>query len=98
MARCACIGLGVMGYPMAGHLLKKGGHNITAYNRNSAEAAKRTADGGRRGLAEAGKHGARLPVTALLDQFYAQVQARGEQRRDTSSLMHPLAQSMSTAE
>ncbi len=42
-------------------------------------------------LAEAKKHGARLPVAALVDQFYAQVQARGGQRWDTSSLMHLLA-------
>ncbi len=38
-------------------------------------------------LAEAKKSGARLPVTALVDQFYAQVQARGGNRWDTSSLM-----------
>jgi 3-hydroxyisobutyrate dehydrogenase-like beta-hydroxyacid dehydrogenase len=42
-------------------------------------------------LQEAGKNGARLPVTALVDQFYAQVQARGGKRWDTSSLMNLLA-------
>ncbi len=42
-------------------------------------------------LAEAKTNGARLPVTALVDQFYAQVQARGGNRWDTSSLMHLLA-------
>jgi 3-hydroxyisobutyrate dehydrogenase len=42
-------------------------------------------------LAEAKNNGARLPVAALVDQFYAQVQARGGQRWDTSSLMHLLA-------
>jgi len=42
-------------------------------------------------LAEARKNGARLPVTALVDQFYAQVQARGGNRWDTSSLIHLLA-------
>jgi 3-hydroxyisobutyrate dehydrogenase len=42
-------------------------------------------------LAEAGNNGARLPVTALVDQFYAQVQARGGNRWDTSSLMQLLA-------
>jgi len=36
--RVAFIGLGVMGYPMAGHLAKKGGHQVTVYNRNSAKA------------------------------------------------------------
>ncbi len=42
-------------------------------------------------LAEANNNGARLPVAALVDQFYAQVQARGGRRWDTSSLMHLLA-------
>ncbi len=35
-------------------------------------------------------NGARLPVAALVDQFYAQVQARGGKRWDTSSLIHLL--------
>ena len=38
MARVAFLGLGVMGYPMAGHLLKKGGHDVTVYNRTAAKA------------------------------------------------------------
>lgn len=42
-------------------------------------------------LEEAGNNGARLPATALIDQFYAQVQARGGKRWDTSSLMQLLA-------
>ena len=42
-------------------------------------------------LQEAKNNGARLPATALIDQFYAQVQARGGNRWDTSSLMHLLA-------
>ena len=42
-------------------------------------------------LDEAGRNGARLPVTALVDQFYAQVQGRGGNRWDTSSLIHLLA-------
>ncbi len=41
-------------------------------------------------LEESKRNGARLPVTALIDQFYAQVQARGGARWDTSSLMHLL--------
>jgi 2-hydroxy-3-oxopropionate reductase len=36
---------------------------------------------------EARKSGARLPVAALVDQFYAQVQAMGGKRWDTSSLI-----------
>ena len=38
MAKVAWIGLGVMGYPMAGHIRKKGGHDLTVYNRNAAKA------------------------------------------------------------
>jgi 3-hydroxyisobutyrate dehydrogenase-like beta-hydroxyacid dehydrogenase len=38
MAKVAWIGLGVMGYPMAGHLRKKGGHDLTVYNRSPAKA------------------------------------------------------------
>ena len=39
MAKVAWIGLGVMGYPMAGHL-KAGGHEVAVYNRTAARAAK----------------------------------------------------------
>ena len=42
-------------------------------------------------LGEAKNNGARLPVTALVDQFYSQVEARGGKRWDTSSLIHLLA-------
>ncbi len=35
--KCAFIGLGVMGYPMAG-FLKKAGHDVTVYNRTAAKA------------------------------------------------------------
>jgi 3-hydroxyisobutyrate dehydrogenase len=41
-------------------------------------------------LEEAGHNGARLPVTALVDQFYADVQAAGGSRFDTSSLIKRL--------
>ena len=37
MAKAAFIGLGVMGYPMAGHL-KAAGHDVTVYNRTTAKA------------------------------------------------------------
>jgi 3-hydroxyisobutyrate dehydrogenase/2-hydroxy-3-oxopropionate reductase len=39
---------------------------------------------------EAKRNGARLPVTALVDQFYADVQALGGRRWDTSSLIKRL--------
>ncbi len=38
MAKVAFLGLGVMGYPMAGHLKAKGGHELTVYNRTFAKA------------------------------------------------------------
>ena len=38
-------------------------------------------------LAEARRNGAKLPVTALVDQFYAGVEAMGGKRWDTSSLL-----------
>jgi 3-hydroxyisobutyrate dehydrogenase-like beta-hydroxyacid dehydrogenase len=41
-------------------------------------------------LAEGRRVGARLPVAALVDQFYAQIQERGGGRWDTSSLMRLL--------
>ncbi|MBA5776597.1 NAD(P)-dependent oxidoreductase [Stappia sp. F7233] len=51
MAKVAFIGLGVMGYPMAGHLRTKGGHDVTVYNRTAAKAEKWAAEFG-------GKHAA----------------------------------------
>ena len=42
-------------------------------------------------LQEADRNGARLPVTAIVDQFYKHVQKRGGSRYDTSSLMLLLA-------
>ena len=39
MAKVAFLGLGVMGYPMAGHLRKKG-HDVTVHNRTAARAEK----------------------------------------------------------
>ncbi len=41
-------------------------------------------------LAEADRNGALLPVTTLVDQFYSQVQERGGNRWDTSSLIRLL--------
>jgi 3-hydroxyisobutyrate dehydrogenase-like beta-hydroxyacid dehydrogenase len=46
MAKVAFIGLGVMGYPMAGHLKTRGGHDVTIYNRSPARAEKWTAQYG----------------------------------------------------
>jgi 3-hydroxyisobutyrate dehydrogenase-like beta-hydroxyacid dehydrogenase len=41
-------------------------------------------------LDEAKRNGARLPITALIDQFYADVQSMGGKRWDTSSLIKRL--------
>ena len=43
MAKVSFIGLGVMGFPMAGHLKAKGGHDVTVFNR-SPEKAKAWAE------------------------------------------------------
>ncbi|GGL79900.1 oxidoreductase [Wenxinia marina] len=51
MAKCAFLGLGVMGYPMAGHLVKAG-HEVTVYNRTAAKAE-----------AWAAQHGGRTAAT-----------------------------------
>ena len=40
MSKVAWIGLGVMGYPMAGHIMTKGGHDLIVYNRTRAKAEK----------------------------------------------------------
>ncbi|WP_339834063.1 NAD(P)-dependent oxidoreductase [uncultured Parvibaculum sp.] len=39
MGKVAFLGLGVMGYPMAGHL-RKAGHDVTVYNRTAAKATR----------------------------------------------------------
>jgi len=46
MAKVAFLGLGVMGYPMAGHLKNKGGHEVTVYNRTTAKAETWAAEHG----------------------------------------------------
>ncbi len=54
MASVAFLGLGVMGYPMAGHLRNKGGHDVTVYNRTKAKAEQWVAQhGGKRALTPA---------------------------------------------
>src|SRR5687768_1740667 len=46
MASVAFLGLGVMGYPMAGHLKNRGGHEVTVYNRTTTRAEKWVAEHG----------------------------------------------------
>jgi 3-hydroxyisobutyrate dehydrogenase len=45
MVKAAFIGLGVMGYPMAGHLAQNG-HDVTVYNRTAAKAEAWTKEHG----------------------------------------------------
>ena len=45
MAKLAFLGLGVMGYPMAGHLAAKG-HEVTVYNRTYSKAGSWVAQHG----------------------------------------------------
>jgi 3-hydroxyisobutyrate dehydrogenase len=65
MAKVAFVGLGVMGYPMAGHLKAKGGHDVTVYNRTAAKAEKWVAQHG-------GKH-APTPKQAAEGQDFVMV-------------------------
>ncbi|WP_328243642.1 NAD(P)-dependent oxidoreductase [Sinorhizobium kostiense] len=51
MAKVAFLGLGVMGYPMAGHLKLRGGHEVTVYNRTAAKAERWAAEFGGRAVA-----------------------------------------------
>jgi 3-hydroxyisobutyrate dehydrogenase len=59
MTKVAFLGLGVMGYPMAGHLKKKG-HEVTVYNRTLAKAET--------WVAEFGGHSAATPSAAAKGQ------------------------------
>jgi len=62
MAKVAFIGLGVMGYPMAGHLKGKGGHDVTVYNRTAVKAEK--------WVAQHGGKSAPTPKQAAADQDF----------------------------
>jgi 3-hydroxyisobutyrate dehydrogenase len=62
MAKVAFVGLGVMGYPMAGHLTTKGGHEVTVYNRTAAKADK--------WVAQFGGKAARTPKAAAEGQDF----------------------------
>jgi 3-hydroxyisobutyrate dehydrogenase len=62
MAKVAFLGLGVMGYPMAGHLKTKGGHEVTVYNRTAAKVEK--------WIGQYGGHGASTPKAAAEGQDF----------------------------
>ena len=61
MANVAFVGLGVMGYPMAGHLARAG-HEVTVYNR--------TADKARQWVAEYGGRACPTPAEAAVEQAF----------------------------
>jgi len=65
MAKVAFLGLGVMGYPMAGHLKTKGGHDVTVYNRTAAKADK--------WVAQFGGKSAKTPKEAAEGQDFVMV-------------------------
>ena len=46
MSKVAFIGLGVMGYPMAGYIARQGAHEVSVYNRTIAKAEKWVAEYG----------------------------------------------------
>ena len=62
MAKVAFLGLGVMGYPMAGHLKNKGGHDVTVYNRTAAKADS--------WVKQFGGRSAKTPKEAAADQDF----------------------------
>ena len=59
MSKIAWIGLGVMGFPMAGHIRAKGGDDLTVYNRTAAKADE--------WVAKFGGHPAATPADAARD-------------------------------
>ena len=67
MIKAAWIGLGVMGFPMAGHLKTRGGHEVVVYNRTRAKAEAWVAQfGGTLAAAPAeAAHGADLVITCV---------------------------------
>src|ERR1700720_4700171 len=65
MAKVAFVGLGVMGYPMAGPLKGKGGHEVTVYNRTAAKAEK--------GVSQYGGKSAPTPQRAAEGQDFVMV-------------------------
>ena len=64
MAKVAFLGLGVMGFPMAGHLVAKGGHEVTVYNRTAAKAEKWVAEHRRHARADAAPRPPRAPISS----------------------------------
>ena len=82
MAKVAFIGLGVMGYPMARHLAKKGGHDLTVYNRTAGEGRRNGWRSMAAGVADDAARGGRGRRVRLLLRRQRRRPALGRARRD----------------
>ena len=94
MSRVSFLGLGVMGYPMAGHLLS-GGHDVCVYNRTSAKAESWLAHyGARSGDGDASQtssssacySSAELPRATVMDRDFIFICLGGD--ADVRELLH----------
>jgi 3-hydroxyisobutyrate dehydrogenase len=67
MSKIAWIGLGTMGFPMAGHLKTRGHHDVTVFNRSRAKADAWVARYGGKAAASAAEaaHGAEFVLTCV---------------------------------
>ena len=66
MSKIAWIGLGVMGYPMAGHLKMRGHHDVVVFNRTRKRADAWVADLRRHGRADTCRRGTRCGLHLYL--------------------------------
>ena len=71
MSKIAWIGLGVMGFPMAGHIRTKGGYDLTVYNRTAAKADEWVAKFGGRTAATPRSRARRERATRAASAFRA---------------------------
>ena len=79
-SRVAWIGLGVMGFPMAGHLKTRGGHELTVYNRTADKAESWVAQFGGRAAPtpRAGRRG--MPISSSPASAMTTISTRGHDR------------------
>ena len=97
MAKVAFLGLGVMGYPMAGASQTKGGHEVTVYNRTAAQAPSNgSAEHGGRVGRDAGRGGARAEHSCSPASAMTTTCARSRSARTARSPAWSRARSSST--
>ena len=87
MAKVSFLGLGVMGYPMAGHLRKKGGHEVTVYNRTSAKAEAWAKEYGGRHAPTPKAAAAGQDRLRVVETGFGPAAASGEQWDDAGNLL-----------